>query len=423
MARAWLWSVCSLVSVFGLIGVVAAAEVRGVVSGVAGEVRVVAVERESKETILIQHDGKTVFRNLEGGEDIEEGETVRIDYLELKERNLATVITRDLPTLPSGVTLISRPELEALLRSGNGGKPFLLADLRTPEEFAAAHIPDATSVPYSFLEKRMGEQLPEDKGTPIIFYAHVATSDLLPKAAALARKYQHRDVRIYRGGMADWLKTDNLVESTVESLKSGAQGIIDLRSSIAVAAGHVPEAVNIPVEELEKSRLPADKSVPLVFYGDRKIDVRSVAGKVRGWGHRKVFYIPSGIESWLENGGALQHGPAAKEVNYSPGHEAGRLTSGDLLGAITSPKVVMVLDVRSEKDFKAGKLSGAVNIPLESLAKRHGELDRKRIIFIYSADGTGARIAYQFLKDKGYRATYLNASLEIRKDGTYRLKE
>ena len=78
---------------------------------------------------------------------------------------------------------------------------------------------------------------------------------------------------------------------------------------------------------------------------------------------------------------------------------------------------------RSEKEFKAGKLSDAVNIPLESLAKRHGELDKKKIIFIYSADGTGARIAYQFLKDKGYRPTYLNASLEIQKDGTYRLKE
>ncbi len=419
MARAWLWLVCSLVSLPGAGGIVSAAEVRGVVSGVAEEVRVVVLQG----TIFMQYDGKTVFRNLEGAADIEEGETLRVDYRELKDRNLATVITRDLPPLPPGGKIISRSELELLLRSGKSGQPFLLADLRTPEEFAAAHIPDATSVPYAFLEKRMGEQLPEDKGTPVIFYAHVATSDLLPKAAALARKYGHRDVRIYRGGMADWLKSDNLVESTVDGLKSGAQGIIDVRSSIAVAAGHIPEAVNIPVEELEKSRLPADKGVPLVLYGDRKIDVRSIAGKVRGWGYRKVSYLAAGVESWQEHGGALTHGPAAKEVNLPLGHEAGRLGSGELPSVINSPKIVMILDVRNEQEFKAGHLPRAVNIPLESLAKRHGELNKGKIIFIHSADGTGAQIAYQFLRDNGYRATYLDALLEINKDGTYRVKD
>jgi rhodanese-related sulfurtransferase len=422
MARAWLWLVCSLVPLLGGGSAVSAAEVRGLVSAVAGESRVVALERAPKETILIQYDDRTVFRSLKGAAELEEGETVIVDYRELKDRNLATSISVDLPQLPQPVTLISRSELEAVLRSGNGGKPFFLADIRTPEEFAKGHIPGAEPVPYSFLEKRMGEQLPEDKGTPLIFYADVVSSGLLPKAVALALKHRYRDVRVYRGGMADWLKSDNLVESTVDTLKSGAQGIIDVRSSIAVAAGHIPEAVNIPVEELEKSRLPANKGVPLVLYGEKKTDVRSIASKVRGWGYRKVSYIVAGIESWQEHGGALQHGPAARAVNYSPGHEAGRLGSEDLSSAINSA-VVLVLDVRSEKEFTAGKLPGAVNIPLESLEKRYGELNNKKIIVIHSADGTGAQIAYQFLKDKGYRATYLDASLEIRKDGTYRVKE
>ena len=423
MARALLWLACSLVPLLGAGRTVSAAELRGLVSAVAGEARVVALERAPKETVLIQYDDRTVFRNLKGAGDLEAGETIIVDYRELTDRNLATTISVDLPSLPQPVTLISRSELEALLRSGDGGKPFFLADIRTPEEFADGHIPGAEPVPYSFLEKRMGEQLPEDKGTPLIFYANVASSSLLPKAVALALKHRYRDVRVYRGGMADWLKSDNLVESTVESLNKGAQGIVDLRSTIAAAAGHIPQAANIPAEELEKGRLPADTNMPLIFYGDRRTDVRSVAAKVRGWGHRKVFYIVAGIESWQEHGGALQHGPAAGEVNYSSKHEGGRIDKEDLPSVISSKKTVLILDVRSAREFTSARLPRAVNIPLESLAKRREEINKQMIIFIYAANGTTAGMAYRFLNEKGYRACYLDASLEIRKDGTYRVKE
>jgi rhodanese-related sulfurtransferase len=44
--------------------------------------------------------------------------------------------------------------------------------------------------------------------------------------------------------------------------------VIDVRPAEEYRAGHVPGAINIPAERVsaERSRLPKDKTVPLVFY-------------------------------------------------------------------------------------------------------------------------------------------------------------
>ncbi len=422
MVRSWRL-LLSVLSLFVSVGAAGAVELRGTVQGVTTEGRVIAVQREGEEPVLIQYDDKTAFRDVKGAEDLREGETVQVDYRELADRSLATAITLVLPPLPKGVAVRSRTEIEGLISSGNKGKPFLLVDLRTPEEYAVAHLPGAISAPYAFLEKRRAEQLPEDKGVPVIFYANLATTDAFTKVVLLAQKYQHRDISIYRGGMADWLGSGNPAESSAEYLKSGTAIIIDLRSEAAVVSGHIPEAVNIPLARFERSLLPVDKRVPLIFYGDGADDAAAVVRKVSGWGYRKVTAFSGGVAAWVENGDTLVRGSALGDIRQVTSPVTGTIGMGDLENSIVSTGVVTMLDVRSAKEFAAGKLSNAVNIPLESLGKRLGELDKKRILVVYSSDANRARVAYQFLVGKGFRVVYLDTPLEIRKDGTYRVKE
>ena len=44
--------------------------------------------------------------------------------------------------------------------------------------------------------------------------------------------------------------------------------LIDVRSTEEYRAGHIPGSINIPAERIseERSKLPRDKSVPLIFY-------------------------------------------------------------------------------------------------------------------------------------------------------------
>jgi rhodanese-related sulfurtransferase len=52
-------------------------------------------------------------------------------------------------------------DVEAVLAAPPGERPFLL-DVRTPQEFAAGHVPDAVNIPVDDLRSRLGE-LPHDR--------------------------------------------------------------------------------------------------------------------------------------------------------------------------------------------------------------------------------------------------------------------
>ena len=54
------------------------------------------------------------------------------------------------------VAQISTSDLAAWLASANPVKPVIL-DVRTPEEFAAGHVPGAVNIPYDLVDERLSE--------------------------------------------------------------------------------------------------------------------------------------------------------------------------------------------------------------------------------------------------------------------------
>ena len=59
------------------------------------------------------------------------------------------------------------------------------------------------------------------------------------------------------------------------------------------------------------------------------------------------------------------------------------ITSGELSAAIEADNSPIIVDVRSEKDFQAAHLPGAINIPLEDLERRKAELDETKVTVFY----------------------------------------
>jgi rhodanese-related sulfurtransferase len=59
-----------------------------------------------------------------------------------------------------------------------------------------------------------------------------------------------------------------------------------------------------------------------------------------------------------------------------------------------------LVDVRSGGEFAAGHVPGAVNIPLEEIERRLGDLDAEQTLVLICKGGTRAGIAAEFLKDK-----------------------
>lgn len=62
----------------------------------------------------------------------------------------------------------------------------------------------------------------------------------------------------------------------------------------------------------------------------------------------------------------------------------------------------VLLDVRTPQEFAAGALSGAINIPVDQLRERLGELDPSRPVTVYCQVGLRGHVATRILKQHGF---------------------
>ena len=99
---------------------------------------------------------------------------------------------------PTGVGEVSQDRVLSLTRASNGP---LLLDVRTPDEFAAGHVPGARNIPHSELAARMAEVEPFRERGVIVYCesgrrAGMATADLTDA--------RFRNVSHLMGDMSGW---------------------------------------------------------------------------------------------------------------------------------------------------------------------------------------------------------------------------
>lgn len=66
-----------------------------------------------------------------------------------------------------------------------------------------------------------------------------------------------------------------------------------------------------------------------------------------------------------------------------------------------------LVDVRTREEFAAGHVQGAVNIPVQELERRIGELpDKAKPVVVYCRSGARSRSAASLLRQRGYTAVH-----------------
>lgn len=136
---------------------------------------------------------------------------------------------------------------------------------------------------------------------------------------------------------------------------------------------------------------------------DKRIDVLSVALRAG----LTVFDLEN-----LELCYAPPYGSAKDPVNFL-GFIASNFLRGDVRhchsAEIVSPAPdQVVLDVRSEKEFKAGNIPGAVNIPIDSLRDEIDRLSKDKEYLVHCQVGLRGYLACRILSQKGYRCKNLS---------------
>jgi rhodanese-related sulfurtransferase len=134
---------------------------------------------------------------------------------------------------------------------------------------------------------------------------------------------------------------------------------------------------------------------------DKRIDVLAVAIQAS----LTVYDLEE-----MELAYAPQYGSAKDPINMA-GFVAGGLLRGDhpqvdveSILAAPAAEQPFLLDVRTPQEFASGHISGAVNIPVDDLRPRLGELPRERKIAAYCQVGQRGYLATRILLQAGFAA-------------------
>jgi rhodanese-related sulfurtransferase len=252
-----------------------------------------------------------------------------------------------------------------------------------------------------------------------------------PDSARRAESLGYTNVKVYHDGVPEWVKKNHLVLST-QFLKDAwiekdiPHVLVDVRPSAEAEKGFIKGAVTIPAAEIEKSLAkfpPKDKKAPIMIYDQKGGDDAVKAAKALiAAGYFPVDVVAGGFDAWKAAGFPVQSGKLAEAIVYVPKPRPGEISIDDFKKiAASTPADTLVLDVRNRDEGNAGMIKGAKLVPDEEIMDRFAEIPKDKKIVTHCSTGVRAEMAYHKLKEKGYNVAFLNADLDIGKDGKFKL--
>lgn len=87
------------------------------------------------------------------------------------------------------------------------------------------------------------------------------------------------------------------------------------------------------------------------------------------------------------------------------------ISAAEVLNAMNLDLKQTIIDVREVEEVAAGKIPGAINIPLSLLEFRLNELDKSKEYIIVCRSGARSGRATMFLHAQGYQATNMQGGM------------
>jgi len=177
---------------------------------------------------------------------------------------------------------IGHAELKGLVDADE--RLFVLIDARNPVEYREAHIPGAINIPESKFDNYLN-LLPADKNALIIFYCNGVKCGKSRKSADKAIKLGYVNIQVYAEGMPVWEEAgyafykSNDYEARIETTlispaelqklvteQPDSMQVVDVRAPEEFAQGHIPGALNCPLETFAINSDQLDKNKKVIVY-------------------------------------------------------------------------------------------------------------------------------------------------------------
>lgn len=169
--------------------------------------------------------------------------------------------------------------------------------------------------------------------------------------------------------------------------------IVDTRDADAFAAGHLIGSVNIGLggkyATWAGTVLPRDARIAMVCEAGKESEAATRLGRI---GYDRIMgYLEEGVEAWKSRPDLVQ-----ATVRVGPWDLASRLGQAD---------PPLVVDVRTPREFAAGHVDGAINLPLSRIQAGAATLQRDRQIALICLTGYRSSVAASLLARLGFRNT------------------
>jgi rhodanese-related sulfurtransferase len=413
-----------------------AASVRGYFDNVAFKSTSIQLAIDDAKEI-VRFDPKTlkvtdgdVKKDAEALREARKGHETRIAYVVKDGQKWATEVWLKGPVKVAKEDLVTYEFVKAQVDKPNPN--VVLIDSRPLPRFQQGTIPGAINVPYPAWDKVAAKLLPADKSKQLVFFCQGVTCQMSPLSQRKAIGMGYTNTKVYHQGVPEWQMKDYLAtrpEFVKETYldKDIPAVLLDVRSAEDAAGGRIKGAVSMPSSKVagQLKAFPAAKlQAPIIVYDGRGgADAVAAARALIKGGQQNVQVVTGGLLAWQTLGYATEFaGPAPTKVAYVPKPRPGSIAVAefDKLAKAT-PADVIILDVRNKDEANAGMIKGAVLIPEEELAARIAELPKDKRIVVHCSTGIRAEMAYHKLKDAGYKAGFLNAEIDIAKNGSFRV--
>jgi len=424
-----------LVFLVAMIGTAQAEAVKGRIAVVSQQAGTIQIEVKSKDKksvtkVVVRTDANTRYEGAAGLKDLGPPDLIEVQRQPGKP---ASSIKKIVFGLPPGVEI----NVKELLAIMTGGGPYHLYDARPGKRFGAAHVPSAKSAfpnDEDFLSK-----LPGDKNALLVFYCGGPTCPYTGIAVKKAQQVGYTNLKGFQAGLPGWKKAKLPVhtEATWLAKKLDPQHVIlDVRESAQSGESHIEGAVAMPTAELQAmtrkfieqqtiAQLPgvSDMRAPVIVYADSHTsrDALLAYKELRSWGYGKTTVLRDGFSGWQSAGLPTATGAAATQIVYEKKLAPGAIAPDEFVALQASGEGVFVIDVRTDEEVAAGVIAGAQHFPLEKLEDMLGELPGDKEVLIYCANGIRAEMAHQTLSEKGIKNRYLNETVIIAKDGSFKI--
>ena len=178
-------------------------------------------------------------------------------------------------------------------------------------------------------------------------------------------------------------------DEVLAALDGGAM-MVDGRTPEEFAQGHLRQAVNVGLDgryaEFAGSVIPSDVDIVLVTEPGAELEGKNRLARI-GF-DRVVGYLDQPYKVMFQHRDDVQ--------------VASRLTAQSFDARMRAMTDIQVVDVRNPGEIAAGKIDGAVEIPVGQLPDRVEELNVTRPTVVYCAGGYRSSVAASLLRQKGF---------------------